>query len=64
MDQDHVCASQLSHFEHKDEFMKHLEIIIQAEPNVKEATQALDRLTTIVSKRNLFVNFINMYTIA
>ncbi|KAG2210327.1 hypothetical protein INT47_003312 [Mucor saturninus] len=47
-DQDHVCASQLSHFEHRDEFMQCLKVIIQEEPIVKEATQALDRLTTIL----------------
>lgn len=58
MDQDHVCASQLSHFEHKEEFMKCLEIIIQAGPNVKEATQALDRLTTMVSMEEEGVNIV------
>lgn len=49
MDLDHVCVSQLSHFEHVDEFMKHFEIITRPEPHVKEATEALARLTEIVS---------------
>lgn len=50
-DQDHVCASQLSHFDHKDEFMQCLQVIIQLDVQVKEATKALNRLTTIVRER-------------
>lgn len=51
MDLDTVCASQLSHFEHVDEFMKQLQVILQPESTVKDAKLSLERLTSIVSTK-------------
>lgn len=48
MDTEHVCASQLSHFDHVDEFMSNLDIILTT-TCIKQSTQALERLMTIVS---------------
>lgn len=45
---DHVCSSQLSHFDHVDEFMNHLDVLLNPSSD-KASTQALERLTTIVS---------------
>ena len=44
-----VCASQLSHFEHIDEFLQLLQVIVQEGSTVQSATVALERLTAIVS---------------
>lgn len=48
LDLNTVCASQLSHFEHVDEFMKQLQVILQPESTVKDAKQSLERLTAIL----------------
>ncbi|KAI9247117.1 armadillo-type protein [Helicostylum pulchrum] len=47
MDTEHVCASQLSHFDHVDEFMSNLDIILTA-TCIKQSTRALERLMTIL----------------
>jgi hypothetical protein len=54
-DLDHVCASQLSHFEHADEVMRLLLVIVQDTSNIKEASNALERLTAIVRKFFFFL---------
>jgi hypothetical protein len=45
---DHVCASQRSHFEHKDEFLKLVKKLTGPEPNIKEATEAITQISDIV----------------
>lgn len=55
-DADHVCASQRSHFEHKEEFLNLVAKLTVPEPNVKEATDAIAEISDIVRKlspRNL-----------
>jgi uncharacterized 2Fe-2S/4Fe-4S cluster protein (DUF4445 family) len=47
---DNVCASQRSHFEHKDEFLKLVEKITVPEPDIKEATKAIAQISDIVNK--------------
>lgn len=48
-DQVDVCASQRSHFEHKDEFLNYVETIVNTS-ELKEATEALQQLAVIVTK--------------
>lgn len=48
LDQEHVCASQRSHFEHKEQFLSFVDTITRAESNEKEACKALSQLSTIV----------------
>jgi hypothetical protein len=49
IDQEHVCASQRSHFEHKDQVLNFVNTITQAESNGKEAAKALSQLSSIVN---------------
>ncbi|CAO0797055.1 unnamed protein product [Mucor circinelloides] len=48
LDQEHVCASQRSHFEHKEQFLSFVDTITRAESNEKEACKALSQLSTIL----------------
>ncbi|KAL9537255.1 hypothetical protein MBANPS3_011942 [Mucor bainieri] len=48
LDQEHVCASQRSHFEHKEQFLSFVDTITRAESNEKEASEALSQLSTIL----------------
>ncbi|GAN10993.1 tubulin-specific chaperone D-like [Mucor ambiguus] len=48
LDQEHVCASQRSHFEHKEQFLGFVDTITRAESNEKEASEALSQLSTIL----------------
>jgi hypothetical protein len=48
LDQEHVCASQRSHFEHKEQFLGFVDTITRAKSNEKEASEALSQLSTIV----------------
>ncbi|KAG2190201.1 hypothetical protein INT46_006400 [Mucor plumbeus] len=48
IDQEHVCASQRSHFEHKDQVLNFVNTITQAESNGKEAAKALSQLSSIL----------------
>lgn len=49
IDEEHVCASQRSHFEHKDQFLSFVDTITRTESNGKEATKALSQLSSIVN---------------
>ncbi|KAI8636410.1 tubulin folding cofactor D C terminal-domain-containing protein [Parasitella parasitica] len=48
-EQEHVCASQRSHFEHRDLFLSYVNTITQTESNEKEAAKALTRLSSILN---------------
>ena len=48
--EEHVCASQRSHFEHKEEFLGLVEILTRRNQQVKVASDALDQMAVVVSK--------------
>lgn len=52
-DQEHVCASQRSHFEHKEQFLGFVGTITRAESSEKEASEALSQMSTIVKPSSI-----------
>jgi hypothetical protein len=48
-DQEQVCASQRSHFEHKDEFLLLVQTIVN-DSELKESTEAIQQIAVIVKR--------------
>ncbi|CEP19812.1 hypothetical protein [Parasitella parasitica] len=48
LEQEHVCASQRSHFEHRDLFLGYVDTITQKKSSGKETTKALYQLSSIL----------------
>ncbi|OBZ90614.1 Tubulin-specific chaperone D [Choanephora cucurbitarum] len=46
--EEHVCASQRSHFEHKEEFLGLVEILTRRNQQVKVASDALDQMAVVL----------------